>query len=84
MIVLLIQVLISIVTICLGFFLFFKPAVAIELQRRFCEDINWRRGPVSMTKEIRNTKVMGLLLVAVGSAGFLFICCRLLIRFSRV
>jgi hypothetical protein len=43
-----------------GFFILLKPAVAIELQRRFYEKINWKIEPVSMPREIRNTKIMGL------------------------
>ncbi len=45
-----------------GLFLFLKPELAIDIQRRFYEKINWRIEPVSMEKELRNTKIMGLLL----------------------
>jgi len=43
--------------------MFFKPGLVIELQRRFYEKINWRIEPVSMPKEIRNTKIMGFVLI---------------------
>jgi len=46
-----------------GLAMFFNPAAAIELQRKFYEKINWRIEPISMPKEIRNTKLMGLFLV---------------------
>jgi hypothetical protein len=35
----------------------------IEIQRKFYEKINWKVEPVSMEKEIRNTRIMGLFLV---------------------
>lgn len=60
---LLIFALFSIASIFIGAFLFLKPAVAIEIQRKFYERINWRIEPVSMEKEVRNTKAMGLFLV---------------------
>jgi hypothetical protein len=47
----------------MGFFLHRNPSLAIELQKRFYEKINWRIEPVSMEKEIRNTRFMGLLLI---------------------
>ena len=46
-----------------GIFVFFKPSSTIELQRRFYEKINWRIEPISMAKEIRNTKIMGFFVV---------------------
>lgn len=49
-----------------GLFLFLKPHSAIELQRMFYEKINWRIEPISMAKEIRNTKYMGLFLLIVN------------------
>lgn len=57
-------IIISVISILIGLFLFFKPSLAIEIQRRFYEKINWRIEPVSMKKEIINTKIMGLFLIA--------------------
>jgi len=59
----LILVLITINSVLIGFFLFLKPASAIRIQKRFYEKINWRIEPISMAKEIRNTKIMGLFLL---------------------
>lgn len=58
-----IALLIALVSFVLGLFLILKPSAAIELQRRFYELINWRITPVSMPKEIRNTKLMGAFLL---------------------
>jgi hypothetical protein len=62
----LILTLISVVSIIIGLFVFFKPILSIEIQKKFYEKINWRIEPISMQKEIRNTKIMGIFLVAVA------------------
>ena len=62
----LIPALVSVVGIIIGLFVFFKPELTIEIQRKFYEKINWRIEPISMQKEIRNTKIMGMFLVAVA------------------
>jgi len=56
-------ILVSAGSISLGLFLFLRPSSAIELQKKFYEKINWRIEPVSMSKEIRNTRIMGLSLI---------------------
>ncbi len=59
-------ILFSFIAIVIGFVLFLNPAFTIEIQRRFYEKINWRIEPISMQKEIRNTRIMGLFLIVVG------------------
>jgi len=58
-----IPILISIIDIIVGAFIFLKPELTIEIQRKFYEKINWRIEPISMPKEIRNTKIMGISVV---------------------
>ena len=60
-----ILVLLSTLGLFIGLFFFLRPNLSIEIQRRFYEKINWRIEPVSMQKEIRNTKIMGLFLIAI-------------------
>ncbi|MBU3959080.1 MAG: hypothetical protein KKH29_05865 [Candidatus Omnitrophica bacterium] len=57
-----ISILIAIVSIIIGLLLLLNPALAIKIQKKFYERINWRIEPISMPKEIRNTRIMGLLL----------------------
>jgi hypothetical protein len=59
-------------SIILGLLLFFNPASAIETQRKIYEKINWRIEPMSMQKELRNTRGMGLALIA--AAVFAIVC----------
>ena len=56
-------VFVAIPCILLGIFFYNQPLKAIEIQRRFYEKINWKIEPISLPKEIRNTKLMGLSLV---------------------
>ncbi len=56
-------ILISAAGILIGLFLCFNSGLAIEIQRRFYERINWRIEPISMQKEIQNTRIMGLFLI---------------------
>ncbi len=64
----LIPILISVIGIIVGLFVFFRPELTIEIQKKFYERINWRIEPISMQKEIRNTKIMGMFLVVVAIA----------------
>jgi len=63
-----------------GLFIFFNPALVIEIQRKFYEKINWRIEPISMKKEIRNTRIMGLFLAVIGVLALLKIICAGLIN----
>lgn len=47
----------------IGLFIYQRPQKAFELQKKFYALINWRIEPISMEKEIRNTKIMGLFLI---------------------
>lgn len=68
----LIQILISVIGIIVGLFIFFKPELTIEIQKKFYKKINWRIEPISVRKEIRNTKIMGMFLVAVAVVTIIY------------
>ena len=53
-------ILIAAASLAFGFFLTNAPLKAFEIQRRFYELINWRIEPISVKKEIRNTRWMGI------------------------
>jgi len=60
MVVFIIAVLIALL---LGAYIYTNPQEIIEIQKQFYASINWRMEPISMSKEIRNTKFMGLFLI---------------------
>ena len=55
--------LLSAIGLFIGFVLVLKPSLALAIQRKFYEKINWRIEPISMQKEIVHTRVMGLFTV---------------------
>jgi hypothetical protein len=67
-------ILILVITSIVGIFLATAPASAIELQRKFYEKINWVIIPVSMEKELRNTKRMGLWILIATLITALYCC----------
>ena len=58
-------ILLAAVSLGLGLFLIFKPSTAIDIQQKFYRLINWNMTPVSIKKEIRNTRIMGMFLITV-------------------
>ena len=59
--------------ITVGLVMFLRPGAVIEFQRKFYTKINWRVEPISMPKEIRNTKLMGLSLVLITLLTIIYI-----------
>jgi len=68
-----ITLLFFLIVLLIGLLLAFKPASAIELQRRFYLLINWKIEPVSLPKELRNTRLMGIFLIIFLLAALIFL-----------
>jgi len=49
--------------LALGTYIILKPKETFEIQKKFYSLINWHIEPISLDKEIRNTKAMGIFLV---------------------
>ncbi|PIP20591.1 MAG: hypothetical protein COX40_03910 [Candidatus Omnitrophica bacterium CG23_combo_of_CG06-09_8_20_14_all_40_11] len=56
-------ILFSLIGLAVGAFMVIKPSLSIEIQRRFYCLINWKIEPISLSKEIRNTRAMGWFLI---------------------
>jgi len=72
----LIFILIAGTALILGFFIYFRPLKVFEIQKRFYALINWRIEPISLKKEIRNTKLMGLFLILFVIATLIYVVVR--------
>ena len=59
-----------------GLFIFRYPTKTFEIQRQFYALINWRIEPISLEKEIRNTKIMGVFLIFFVIVAFVYVCLR--------
>ncbi|MFH1641196.1 MAG: hypothetical protein ABIA66_04430 [Candidatus Omnitrophota bacterium] len=51
--------------------LIIRPFLALEIQRKFYEKINWRIEPISVEKERRNTRIMGFILIVLLLAALI-------------
>lgn len=57
------ELIIGLIGIAAGVFLIKKPNSAIKIQQSFYSKINWDIKPISLDKELRNTKFMGYILL---------------------
>ena len=67
-----ILILFSIIGLAVGAFMVINPALSIEIQRRFYCRINWKIEPISLPKEIRNTRAMGWFLIILSVTTLFF------------
>lgn len=62
--------LIAIVSVVMGIIFTAAPRRTIEAQIAFYRLINWKMEPVSWEKEIRNTRIMGIIALVCGMILF--------------
>ena len=60
------QLTIAVIAIITGALIAWKPRKAIDIQIAFYRLINWKLEPISMEKEIRNTRIMGAVVLVAG------------------
>lgn len=60
------QLTIVIIAIAFGGLVAWKPKKVIEIQIALYRPFNWKIEPISMEKEIRNTRIMGLTVLVLG------------------
>lgn len=56
-----IEILTAILAFLNGLICFANPSLAIKIQQKFYEKINWKIEPINLNKELRNTRIMGLI-----------------------
>ena len=66
---------IAFMAIAVGYMLYKDPEKSIRFQIEFYRRINWRMEPIDLKKEIRSTRMMGLvgLFCGIGSLVALFL-----------
>ena len=64
---------VAVIAIIVGAFIAWKPRKAIDIQIAFYRLINWELKPVSMEKEIRNTRIMGAFVLIAGILTFMYV-----------
>jgi hypothetical protein len=63
---------VAVTAMAFGLFLFRRPQQVFAIQKRFYALINWNIEPISLEKEIRNTRVMGVVLIIFVLGSCLF------------
>lgn len=71
-----IQLTIVIMAILLGIWLLWQPKRTIKMQVAFYRLINWKVEPISMAKEIRNTRIMGVAILIFAIISLLYVIVR--------
>ena len=59
--------------IVIGALVAWKPKKTIEIQIAMYRPFNWRLEPISMEKEITNTRGMGMVALVMGIAAMVYI-----------
>jgi len=67
-----ILILFSTIGLAVGAFMVINPHQSIEIQRRFYCHINWKIEPISMSREIRNVRIMGWFLIILSITTLFF------------
>ena len=65
------QLTIATIAIITGALVAWKPRKAIDIQIAFYRLINWKLEPISMEKEIKNTRIMGAIVFVAGILTFM-------------
>ena len=62
-----------VIAIVFGGWLIWQPKRTIEIQIALYRPFNWKLEPISMEKEIRNTRIMGIVLLALGVVSLILV-----------
>lgn len=73
-----IAILTPVPSLFLGLLYLFKPGLIIEMQKKFYAMFNWNLEPISMPKEVRNTRIMGALLATIALIAVIYIVLKII------
>ncbi|MBU3911532.1 MAG: hypothetical protein KKD90_02995 [Candidatus Omnitrophica bacterium] len=70
-----VQLTITVIVVFFGGLIAWKPKKIIDMQIALYRPFNWKIEPISMEKEIRNTRIMGLVVIILGilSLGYILL-----------
>ena len=70
---LLILIIFAAVAILFALLMIFNPALIIKIHIKTAEKSNWRTEPISMEKELKNTRFRGINLIAISILAIMYI-----------
>ncbi|PIQ86729.1 MAG: hypothetical protein COV73_04295 [Candidatus Omnitrophica bacterium CG11_big_fil_rev_8_21_14_0_20_43_6] len=59
--------------IIFGLWVFFNTEFTMKVQTKFYKKINWLMMPISMQKEIKNTRIMALILIIISLMSVVYL-----------
>lgn len=68
-----IRMIIVIIAVLFGTYLVLRPRQVIQIQIALYRPFNWKIEPISMEKEIRNTRIMGMTVIILGIIALIYI-----------
>ena len=68
-----IQLTVVVIAVVFGALVAWKPKKTIDIQIAIYRPFNWKIEPISMEKEIRNTRIMGLVVLVPGILSLIYI-----------
>jgi hypothetical protein len=68
-----IEIMVSILALINGFICITSPKLAIKIQQDFYARINWRIEPINLDKELKNTRLMGIISLALSLILIIYI-----------
>ncbi len=68
-----VQLILAVITIALGTLVASSPKKVIDIQIALYRSCNWKLEPISMEKELKNTRMMGLAAAILGIIALLYL-----------
>jgi len=68
-----IRLTVVVIAVVFGALVAWKPKKTIDIQIAIYRPFNWKIEPISMEKEIRNTRIMGLVVLVPGILSLIYI-----------
>lgn len=68
-----IRLTVAVIATIFGALVAWKPKKTIDMQIALYRPFNWKIEPISMEKEIRNTRIMGLAVLTLGIIALVYI-----------
>jgi len=65
---------IAVIAIIFGGLIAWKPRKTIDIQSALYRPFNWKLEPISMEKEVRNTRIMGTIVLVAGIIALIYVC----------
>jgi len=64
---------IVVIAIVFGALVVWKPKKTIDIQTALYRPFNWKLEPISMEREIKNTRIMGMTVLILGVISLIYI-----------